>query len=76
MVILFNNTALGMKKKMEQIEVEVVNDAIHIIQSDPVRDEPEVVIVSADQVPLLIQWLKDAAATINGEGGNGRSHSE
>jgi hypothetical protein len=65
-----------MKRKMEQLEVKIVKDAIHIIQPDPPRDEPQVVIVSADQVPLLIQWLRDAAATINGEGGNGRGHSE
>jgi hypothetical protein len=56
-----------MRKSSQQIEVEVVGDVIHIIQRDPTQNHDDTVVVSPDQVVLLIEWLRDARDKIRGE---------
>jgi hypothetical protein len=60
-----------MKKKTEEIEVEVVEDSIHIRQPDPAGNNDGLVIVSPDQVVLLIEWLREARDKIRGTDQNG-----
>lgn len=49
-----------MKKNVEQLTVEVVQDVIHIVQKDPMGNHDDCVVVSPDQVVQLIEWLRDA----------------
>ena len=55
-----------MKKRTEPIEVEVVEGSIHIRQPDPMGNTDGVVVVSPDQVVLLIEWLREARDKIKG----------
>jgi len=52
------------KLKMLELEVERVNDvAIEIRQADPTgcSDTPITIEVTPEQVPFLIEWLREAA---------------
>jgi hypothetical protein len=60
-----------MKKKTEEIQVEVVGDSIHIRQPDPLGNNDGLVIVSPDQVVLLIEWLREARDKIRGQSAPG-----
>ena len=49
-----------MKKSTKEIEVEVVGDQVHITQPDPMQNEDHYVVISKDQIVLLIEWLRQA----------------
>jgi hypothetical protein len=57
-----------MKKRAEEIEVSVDNDRILIHQPDPLGDDErnQTIVVSPDQVVLLIEWLREARDKIRG----------
>ena len=57
-----------MKKRAEEIEVVVEDDRIWIRQADPCGDDErnQAIVVSPDQVVLLIDWLREARDKIRG----------
>ena len=54
-----------MKKKTEEIEVEVSGDQISICQPCAMMDNDMHITVSPDQVDLLCKWLKEAKEEID-----------
>ena len=55
-----------MKKQTEKIEFEVVGDCVHISQPNPLFEEDYPIVVPADQIPQLIEWLRQAQIEIQG----------
>lgn len=58
------------RKRVEALDVYVDTDAegntnIFIKQPDPFQDEPSIVMVSPDQIDLLIGSLKEAKESLN-----------
>jgi hypothetical protein len=53
-----------MKRHIENLTVSTLNDNNICIEQDSAEDSAGV-IISAEQVPLLIRWLRDAVAELN-----------
>jgi hypothetical protein len=50
-----------MKKTMESVTVEVWDsNEIAIVQPDYGSDHPSTILISPDQVELIIRWLREA----------------
>lgn len=49
-----------MKKSMNQIEIETDKECVKIMQFDDSRQENDTIILTCEQIPLLIDWLKEA----------------
>jgi hypothetical protein len=47
-----------MQKKMERVTVRTTDDSIIIEQEE--QGESQGVVLSPEQIPLLIEWLQDA----------------
>jgi len=58
-----------MEKKMEELVVEVKSGKISLWQSsnDPPLEGFKEVIISSDQVDILIKWLKEAKEEIEAD---------
>jgi hypothetical protein len=54
-----------MKKEMLEINITTNEGMIFISQPDPYNDYPPI-IINPDQVPILIKWLEEAKAEIEG----------
>lgn len=48
----------SMQKKMERVTVRTTDDSIIIEQEE--QGESQGVVLSPEQIPLLIEWLQDA----------------
>jgi hypothetical protein len=53
-----------MKRRAEPLEVEIDGDVIRIRQRDPLENGDAVIVISQDQVPQLVGWLREAEATL------------
>lgn len=53
-----------MKRRMEQVDVYTNNGQIWIEQANH-PEEAVSVVIEAGQVPLLVQWLQEAAAELS-----------
>lgn len=50
--------------KMFEVEVSTMDGGIYITQQDSSRDDPNTVVITADQADLLAEWIKSAAASL------------
>lgn len=54
-----------MRHEMLQVIVETDEDQIRIIQSSTDMESPDdMIALTRQQIPLLIEWLKEAAAEV------------
>lgn len=55
-----------MKKRMEELEIEIneKENTIELIQDWHTGDDPQRIIINADQADILIKWLQEAKEII------------
>lgn len=56
-----------MKKRMEALTVETTEQGQIVISQDDVGGGEPTIIIDPSQVPLLVQWLQEAAAELGRE---------
>jgi hypothetical protein len=53
-----------MKRRVEAVEIEVDGNEVRLIQRDPLDNGDAIIVISPDQIPQLVGWLREAEATI------------
>jgi hypothetical protein len=55
-------------KEMRPIQVSCDGVHVWLVQPDPSGNDDAAVVLSPEQVPLVIRWMREAAATATHEG--------
>jgi hypothetical protein len=57
-----------MKKVMMPVEVRHEDGNVIIEQRDPLGNDDAMVVLTPDQIPLVVKWLGEAAVSATAEG--------
>lgn len=53
-------------RRMEEVTVNTTTEGMIEIEQPAGHDEPSRIILTPEQVPILVKWLQEAAAEIEG----------